>query len=178
VVKTEEDLWHAVLALGPQLIMYAMSFMALGLFWVGQQTQLNQFARADRHLAWIHIGFLFSVSVMPFSTRLLAEFIRFRLALFLYWINLFSLGAVLFVSWKYASRTGLLKPNLPTGMSHAIERRIVIAQGLYAASMLLCLKSTYLSISLIVLLQLNYAIAPGLLLERRKSSNRLTTELD
>jgi uncharacterized membrane protein len=36
-----------------------MSVMTNGIFWVGQQTQLNQFARADRNLAWIHI--------LPFS---------------------------------------------------------------------------------------------------------------
>jgi hypothetical protein len=33
-----------------------------------QQAQLNHFARANRHLTWIHMAFLFAVSVMPFST--------------------------------------------------------------------------------------------------------------
>jgi hypothetical protein len=33
---------------------------------------------------------------MPFSTRLLAEFITFRLALGLYWLNLLLLGVLLF----------------------------------------------------------------------------------
>src|SRR5262245_56476525 len=35
---------------------YFMSFLTLGIFWVGQQTQLNHFARSDRNLAWIQIG--------------------------------------------------------------------------------------------------------------------------
>jgi len=42
----------------------------------------------------------------------------------------------------------------------AIKRRIVIGQGLYACGALLCFVSTYLSIAFIVLVQLNYAIAP------------------
>src|SRR5215472_18789845 len=71
------------------------------IFWVGQQTQLNHLARSDRHLTWIHIAFLFAVTITPFSTMLLAEFIRYRLALLVYWINVLLLGAVLYATWGY-----------------------------------------------------------------------------
>src|SRR5438309_8625213 len=73
-IRTEQDLWHALAAMSPQLITYLMSFLMLGIFWNGQQVQLNCLARADRHVTWIHIAFLFAVSIMPFSTRLLSEF--------------------------------------------------------------------------------------------------------
>jgi hypothetical protein len=42
----------------------------------------------------------------------------------------------------------------------AICRRIIIAQALYAFGAALCIVSTYVSIAFIVLVQLNYAIAP------------------
>ena len=71
-VRSEHDLWHALAALSPQIVMYMMSFITLGIFWVGQQTQLNYLARSNRSLTWIHIGFLFAVTITPFSTRLLA----------------------------------------------------------------------------------------------------------
>jgi uncharacterized membrane protein len=71
-IHAESELWRALLSLAPRLIPYLLSFMTLAIFWIGQQTQLNQFARSDRTLAWIHIGFLFGVSIMPFSTGLLA----------------------------------------------------------------------------------------------------------
>lgn len=66
--------------------------MTLGIFWVGQQTQLNHFKHSDRDLAWIHIGFLARVAIMPFSTMLLAEFITDRVALIIYWANIPLLG--------------------------------------------------------------------------------------
>lgn len=53
-----------------------------------------------------------------------------------------------------------MKADLPPEVPPAIKRRIVIAQSLYALGALLCIFSTYLSIAAIVLLQLNYAIAP------------------
>src|SRR5205807_1860197 len=71
-IGTEQDLLNALGSLSPRLLTYLMSFMTLGIFWVGQQTQLNHFARSDRNLAWIHIGFLLAVTLMPFSTGLLA----------------------------------------------------------------------------------------------------------
>ena len=160
VVHSELGLWSALVALLPRFIPYFMSFLTLGIFWVGQQTQLNRFARSDRNLSWIHLGFLLVVSLMPFSTALLAEFITYRTALVVYWLNILLLGAVLFGSWRYALRAGLVKDDTTVDMRSAVERRIVIAQALYALGALLCIISTYWSIAFIVLVQLNYVIAP------------------
>jgi uncharacterized membrane protein len=103
-VHSEHDLWRALLALSPRLVMYMMSFLTLGIFWVGQQTQLNHLARSDRGLSWIHILFLFAVSITPFSTMLLAEFFAYRLALIAYWLNILLLGATLYLSWQSATK--------------------------------------------------------------------------
>jgi uncharacterized membrane protein len=159
-VHSEHDLWRGLVALGPQLLMYLMSLVALGIFWVGQQTQLNFLARSDRHLTWIHIAFLFAVTLMPFSTKLLAEFAAYRTALLAYWGNLLLLGSLLYGSWGYATRAGLLKPGTSEETAAAVCRRIVLAQGLYALGALLCVIGTAWSIAFIVLVQLNYAIAP------------------
>ena len=37
-VHGEGDLWRALLALAPWLLVYLMSFLTLGIFWVGQQS--------------------------------------------------------------------------------------------------------------------------------------------
>ena len=44
-VHSEHDLGRVLLAMGPRLLIFLMSMMTLGIFWVGQQTQLNHFAR-------------------------------------------------------------------------------------------------------------------------------------
>lgn len=159
-VHSEHGLWHALAALSPQIVMYMMSFMSLGIFWVGQQTQLNYLARSNRSLTWIHIVFFFAVTIMPFSTRLLAEFPAYRIALLAYWINLLLFGITLYFSWVCAEQTGVVKDQMPKDVPAAIKRRIVIGQGLYAFGALLCVVSTYVSIAFIVLVQLNYAVAP------------------
>ena len=90
----------ALADLTPQLGIYLMSFLTLDIFWVGQQTQLRHLARSDRNLAWIHLIFLFAISLMPFSTSLMAAFIAFPTALLVYWLNVFAPRVGLFVSWR------------------------------------------------------------------------------
>src|SRR5579863_6892435 len=159
-IHSEPDLRHALLALSPRLVIFLMSVMTNGIFWVGQQTQLNHFARADRNLAWIHIAFLCAVSLTPFSTSLLAEFIHYRTALLVYWSNILLLGLTLYWSWNYATRNRLLADDAPPEIHTAVVRRIVIAQTLYACGAALCFIGTYYAIAAIVLVQVNYAIAP------------------
>jgi len=158
LIHRQGQLWHTLTEAAPQLISYVLSFMTLGIFWNGQQAQLNSFSHSDRHLSWIHIAFLFAVSIMPFSTRLLAGFISYRSVLIAYWGNILLLGAVLFASWRYAIRAGLLREEITRDRQCAVERRIVVAQGLYAFGAGLCLFNTYASIAFIILVQLNFAL--------------------
>jgi uncharacterized membrane protein len=159
-VRTEADLLHALARLAPQFLMYAMSFMTAGIFWVGQQTQLNHLKHADRDLTWLYIAFLAFVAVIPFSTELLARYITLRTALVVYWLNILALGVSLLASWVYAKRHDLLREEVTPEVKAAVWRRIWLAQGLYALGAALCLINTYWSIGFIALVQLNYAVAP------------------
>lgn len=167
-VHSERELLAALGALGPQWITYAMSFLTLGIFWAGQQTQLNHIGEGTRDLSWIHLGFLFAITLLPLSTRLLAEFITYRAALGLYWLNIFVAGAMLYWSWAHATHANLIKPDTPEEVRGTICRRVLIAQSLYAGGAVLCVINTWVSIAAIVLVQLNYALAPGL---RRKNQD-------
>lgn len=161
-VHQQRDLWRALITMSPRFVMFGMSVMTLGIFWVGQQTQFNHLRRSDRDLSWIHIAFLGFVSLTPFSTALLGEYTRYRAALLVYWINILLLGATLYWSWVCALGSGLVKEDLSPEISQAVKRRIIVAQSLYALAAALCVIDTRLSIAAIVLLQLNYAFAPRL----------------
>jgi uncharacterized membrane protein len=160
MVRSERALWGSLLQLGTHLLPYLLSFLTLGIFWIGHQTQLNHFVRSDRTLTWLHLGFLLTVTLTPFSTALLATFITFRVALIVYWLNLLLMGTALFLSWTYAERSQLIKENTSAETRRAMLRRIIVYQTLYACSVVLCPISNYVSIVLIILLQLNSVIAP------------------
>ncbi len=159
-IHSEAELWRAIVALAPRVLVYLMSFLTLGIFWVGQQTQLNHLERSDRDLTWLHLAFLFAVSLTPFSTSLMAEFISYRVALVAYWANILLLGILAYVSWTYAVRARLVKPDVTNEVSDAFKRRVISAQTLYACGAALCVINTYWALGFILLVQLNYALAP------------------
>ncbi len=161
--ETAAQLLRDLAALLPHLIVYVLSFMTLGIFWVGQQTQLNLLLRSDRDLTWLQLGFLLAVTLMPFSTGLLAAFITLPIAIIaigIYWGNIFLLGTMLFLSHRYAHHAHLMQTSVTPAMHHAIDRRILIAQALYAIGALLGFLNHYVSIGLILIVQLIYVIAP------------------
>jgi uncharacterized membrane protein len=168
-VHSEHELLAALATLSPRLVPYFMSFLTLGIFWLGQQAQLDRLARSDRDLAWMHVGFLCAVCLVPFSTALLAEFLTYRSALLVYWGNILVLGLVLLLTWRHTLRAKLVRDDTTPEIVAAICRRIVIAQALYALGAALCAISTYWSIAFIVLIQLNYALAPPWPARRRES---------
>jgi len=168
-VHTEKELLGGFLLLMPKLLSYFLSFMTLGIFWTGHSTQFSFVARSDRHLNWMSLFFLLFVSILPFTTAFLGEHITFKFAIALYWVNISLLSMALLVHWHYAEVKGYisLTGEEQKAVSKAIIRRIVTAQLLYTAGALLCFISTYLSIAVIILIQLNYAL--GLFSKRRKA---------
>jgi uncharacterized membrane protein len=161
-IHDEQALLHALAGLAPRFLVYLMSVMTLGIFWVGQQTQFNNLERAARHFTWINILFLASISIMPFSTSLLATYIGLRSALIIYWLNILFPGLLLYVGWRSAMAASLQKDETTKEIACAIEKRILIAQALYAVGAALCIINPYWSIGFIIVVQLNYAIAPRL----------------
>lgn len=160
VIQNNGELMRTLAAMSPQFFTYFISFLTLGIFWMGQQAQLNFMAESDRNYTWMHLGFLLGVSMLPFSTRLLSEFILYRGALLCYWLNILYLGALLYTSWRYAVSANLISPDTDDELRCAIERRVLIAQSLYAGGAALCVFDTRISIAVILLLQLNYVFAP------------------
>jgi uncharacterized membrane protein len=165
---TDSQLWDALSKLGPNILVYVMSFMTLGIFWVGQGTQIGRLARSDRHYVWIQLAFLLSVTLVPFSTALLASYPNLRLALVEYWLNIVLLGGTLLAAVEYGLRAHLFDESEQREVARLFRGRILIAQALYAfATALSLFFSTWVSIALIVLIQLNYVIAPRIPILRR-----------
>jgi len=160
-IVTEHDLWLRLISFEPNLLVYFMSFITLGNFWTGHSVQYTYITKSDRNLNWSSLFFLMFVSLVPFSTALLSQFITFKLAIAVYWINILLLGLLLLFHWQYAWINDFL-PRTPDSVqiNRAVRDRLIIAELLYGGAALLCFISTYLSIVLLIAIQLNYAVAP------------------
>ena len=82
--RTEAQLLRVLGDILPSVVIYFMSFLTLGIFWVVQQTQLGLLSRTDRNYTWLQLVFL----LVPFSTGLLAHFWWARVAVIEYWLQI------------------------------------------------------------------------------------------
>lgn len=162
LIHTEKDLIGAFCGLTPKFLTYFLSFLTLGIFWTGHSAQFIYIEKSDRHLNWLSLFFLLFVSILPFTTAFLSEHIHFKFSIALYWFNIFILGFMLYLHWGYAIKHNYaeIPAENKAAISKAIKNRIVIAQSLYAAGAVLCFINNYVSIAVIIIIQLNYAFAP------------------
>lgn len=162
-VYSDSGLWGALLRLGPSFAAYLLSFTMLGTFWLAQHTLLNILGSCDRTLTWINLGFLFVVSLLPFSAALLAHYLHLRLAVGVYWLNILLLGAGLEWSARYG-RQALVPGDARQARSRltTFRRRILLAQSLYGLAALLCLLSTQSSVIALAVVQLYFIVSPRL----------------
>src|SRR5437773_1996855 len=121
-ITTEAQLAGALGMLAPRFVTYLLSLLTLGIAWNAQQTFLQYVSRADRAFTWLQLARLAVITLYPFSTSLLAEFITFRLALAVYWLNLFLFGMTFFWGVAYARSARLLTEDAPTGLFAVIRR--------------------------------------------------------
>jgi uncharacterized membrane protein len=166
-IATETDLWSVIVPLAPRVLAYLLSFLTLGIFWIGDQTFLNHLRRSDRYLTWLHLGYLATIAIVPVSTGLLADYITYRTAVFLYWVNILAIGVMSLVTVWYAKRAGLLDGTAGEEAVATLERRLVMGQILYAIGAGLALIQTFWSIGFIVLVQIWFAFGPQRLPFRR-----------
>jgi uncharacterized membrane protein len=150
-----------LLALWPRCLSYAVSFLMLGIYWVGQHNQFHLIRCADRTLLWINIVFLMTISFVPFSTALLSAYPLWPSAQTVYGANLIAIGLVLLWHWMYAThRHRLVDPELDDRMNRFVIRRILIGPALFALAIVLSSLSAVASLILYVVAPLIYVL-PG-----------------
>jgi len=165
--RTSDALVDVLAELRPQLLAYVLSFTMLGTFWLAQHTLLGLYDRADRNVAWLHLALLLAVTLLPFTTSVLADYLTTRTAIGIYWLNLLLLGLCLGASACYARRAGLVTGDDGPDRLRIFSRRILVAQVLYGVAALLCLVNTTASVVALVVVQAYFVTSPRLpVLER------------
>jgi uncharacterized membrane protein len=155
------DLPYRLLALWPKFLSYAISFVILGVYWVGHHLQLSFIRSADRPLLWINIFFLLWVALVPFSTALLSEYTKHRLAIAVYGGNLIAIGLTLALHWWYAtSRRRHVDPDVHPGLVRTAMFRVLMGPLLYLLGIVISFFSPELSLALYALVPVLY-ILPG-----------------
>jgi uncharacterized membrane protein len=150
-----ERLWQ----LGPKLASYVLSFVMLGVLWIGHHYQLNHIQRTTRALIWLNLVFLLAITFLPFGAAVLGGEYRDPWAVALYAGTVMLAGVSLLAHWSYATRRAeLLAPNLTPAMIATLKARIWLGLAVCAAAIAFGFIDTRLSIAVLLALPFVYLV--------------------
>ncbi len=90
-LSSNSELLHKLAEMWPEFLIYGLSFMILGIFWVIHYTIYADVKRYDTTLVWLNILFLMFVSLIPFSTALVGKNGFIKVTAVIYGINMLLL---------------------------------------------------------------------------------------
>lgn len=143
------------------MLSFILSFIVVGVYWVGHHNQFHYIRRVDRSFMWINILFLLAIAFIPFSAGLLGAYVRQQVVVAIYGLNLVAVGATLSLIWWYATADHrLVDADLSAQAVRAGGQRILLGVGLYLLAVALAFINTWLSVAMYIIVPLLY-ILPG-----------------
>jgi uncharacterized membrane protein len=115
----------AVLALLPEYLTFALSFVVIGVIWLSHHRKFSVIARYDQTLLRLNLLLLLLVVSLGLPTAILGEYGDQPFAAALYAALISATGLVMSGIWVYAWRRRLLEPKVDAGVF-----RYVLAQSL------------------------------------------------
>jgi uncharacterized membrane protein len=126
------ELPHALQEAVPKVLSHIISFVVLGIYWVGQHNMFLHIKRHNRILLWLDIFFLLCVASMPFPTGLIVQYGQEQIAVVIYAGTLIITGLALDLIWWYASHNHrLVDKNIDPKLVTFVHQRTLLAPVIY-----------------------------------------------
>ena len=121
------DIW-------PKYLAYAVSFLAIGTFWLGHHRRFRFIRRYDRGLLMLNLLFLMVIAFVPFPTSVISETGN-RTATIFYALTMALGGLMLATLWWYASwHNRLTDPRLGAQQARREFVPMLLTVGLFVVS--------------------------------------------
>ena len=167
----ERGLLDALAAQWPEYLAYLVSFATIGAIWVAHSAVTEYLEEVDPTTLRINLLLLFFVSLLPFTTRLLAEYFDVedaeRVAVTIYGLNLLLASVVLSGMWQWARHAGLVRQVSRDEEVRFLTRRLAPGVGGYLAILLVGIFQPTLAVIGYLLVALFFMIPLGAFRETR-----------
>ncbi|MGW1892880.1 TMEM175 family protein [Streptomyces sp. NPDC002004] len=156
------ELWHGLAEQWPHYAAYVVSFLVIGVMWVNHHTIFSHLKKVDRPLLFLNLMVLMVVSVIPWTTAVLADHLHdsgaAKIAAILY-SALTVLYAVAFLGfWWYVTRFGhLFHDHVDKDGARATRMRFGLGCIAYPLALLLAFFSAPLTLVAHGLIAVYYA---------------------
>ena len=134
-----------LLSLEHVFVIYFVSFIVLGMFWVGHHAHFHYIRYVDHTLLWINLIFLFVITSVPFGTDLLGSHHTLTFPYLYFGAKVLLLSGLLIGQLVYLRRhPDLAQPSLTA----AVARRIVARTALFATVPVLSMVAVFYNMRL------------------------------
>jgi uncharacterized membrane protein len=148
----------------PEYVAYTVSFMTIGVIWINHHAMLRRLASADHTTLVLNMVLLLTVGVLPFTTALMAVYVREdhgqHLAAAIYAGSFLVMAVAFFAMQRYLlfSSAKLLHEGIGEKARHRIKRRNQVGLVPYALALALAPLSSYATLILCGAVALFYAL--------------------
>lgn len=160
--ETETGLLQAIVKQWPSYAAFAASFLFICIAWSNHHDMFIYIRQTDQYLLILNSLFLMFVTLLAFTTGLLAHHVgkpEERTAALIYHATLVLMTLFYNCTWWYAIRKGkLLKEDTDKRLIRSITKEYAMAPALHLAALIICLWSVSFSIIPILLIYLYFAL--------------------
>jgi uncharacterized membrane protein len=162
------EFWNALASLAPKFGSFALSFLAVAIYWVNHHHFFSGVTHTDWKLLWANNLLLFFLAIVPFTTAVLGDHLDQPAAIALYALDL-GLAAAAFslMGWYVLFRGRLVSEQIPDAERRFEFRRSLIGTALYLLSAPLAFLAPAVALALFVILPITYVV-PNLLRGNRE----------
>ena len=160
-MNTAITLQNDLVKLLPDLFAYAMTFIFLGVLWIGHQSALSHISRFDLRILWVNIFLLMGVGLIPFTTALLGRYPLQTIADVAYGINGVFVTVLYNVLSYYPRRRHLTHEEPSREVLVYRSRVVLVGPTVYSLAIIFAFVSTYISLGLYAFVTVFYIVFGG-----------------
>lgn len=143
----------------PNLVSYVVTFIVLGVMWVGHNNIMRYIHSISKRFLWISVIFLLGIGITPFTTSFLGKYALEQPAQILYGLNFLFIGIMLAVLRIYALRDH----NRNHGFEHmngtvSALKKNFLSPLVYIIAILATFVNPYVSLALFAVVPLYYVV--------------------
>jgi uncharacterized membrane protein len=148
----------------PHFAAYVVSFVTIGIIWINHHAMLRRIVRVDHTVLIFNLALLLTIGVLPFSTALLAEYLKAshgqNLAAAIYGGSFLLMAIAFFAMNRHLlrGRAHLLDERITPDVQRALLRRNAAGLPPYVVATLAAILSPYLTLAICAIVAAFYAL--------------------
>ena len=157
-------LWRALNHEWPAYLAYITAFLAIAIMWMNHHALFDKISQVDKSLAWTNLALLLTISVLPFPTSVVAQYLRAggtdaKVAVSLYGLISMLNGCAWLGSWVHLARCPqLLREPYDEAYARLELRRTAMGVATYAAATAIAWLAPIIALLLFLAMAIFFAV--------------------